>query len=312
MNDVMVSIFVPTYNHEKYIVEALDSILMQQTQYSYEVFVGEDCSTDNTRQVLVEWERLHPGKFTILYRQRNMNKDKIYNSLDLKMRCTGKYIIGLEGDDFWTDPFKLEKQVSFLENHPEYYAVAHNCTVVGADSLPNGEQYPECKDEEYTLRHFASDIMPGQLTTFLSRNYMLDKTLDATLIYEGVGPGDRNLYFTTASYGKIYCMQESMSAYRHITKGGSSYSANYVYQFEKEELSLRKRMEYAEKTGNKEAILCAGIQYLLHLRYVKRKGYVDGKTVSIARRRIENRLQYMPYILKRDFNRIFKCRVPYF
>ena len=68
MGNVMLSIYVTTYNHENYIVRALDSILMQKTRYSYEVFVGEDCSTDNTRQVLRQWEQNHPGVFTILYR----------------------------------------------------------------------------------------------------------------------------------------------------------------------------------------------------------------------------------------------------
>lgn len=312
MSDVMVSIFVPTYNHEKYIVQALDSILMQKTQYSYEVFVGEDCSTDNTRQVLKQWELAHPGKFTILYREKNMNKELIYNSLDLKLRCKGKYIIGLEGDDYWTDPLKLEKQVTFLETHPEYYAVAHNCTVVGADSFPNNEQYPECKDEEYTLRHFASEIMPGQFTTFLSRNYMIDKSLDNTLIYHGCGPGDRHLFFTIACNGRIFCMQETMSAYRHITSGGSSYSANYIHKFEKEESPLRDRIKYAEAVGNKEAILCSRMQYLLYLRYARRNGYANKKTIVEASRLISNRIVYLPLILKRDINKMFRKRVPHF
>lgn len=308
----MVSIYVPTYNHEKYIKQALDSILMQKTQYTYEVFVGEDCSTDNTRQVLKAWESKHPGKFNILYREENMNQKPIYNSLDLKMRCKGKYIIGLEGDDYWTDPEKLEKQVSFLESHPDYYAVAHNCTVVGEDSQPNGEKYPECKDETYTLRHFASDIMPGQLTTFLCRNYMTDEKLDNILICKKRGPGDRYIFFTAACYGKIHCIQESMSAYRHIVKGGSSYSANYVHEFEKEELPLRNRMEYAESLGHEEAILCARMQYLLYLNFAKRNGYADKNTLAEAYKRVPNKWVYIPLILKRNVNRLLRRRSPYF
>mgnify|MGYP004538349555 CR=1 FL=1 len=159
----MLSVYVPTYNHEKYITRALDSILMQKTEYSYEVLVGEDVSTDSTRAVLKEYEKAHPGKLTVFYREKNMNDMPIWNSLDLKMRARGKYMIALEGDDFWTDDRKLQKQIDFLESHPEYIAVAHNCVVVGADSEPNGEAYPECKDAEYTFAHFLSALCPVSL-----------------------------------------------------------------------------------------------------------------------------------------------------
>lgn len=310
MNGVMVSIYVATYNHEKYITQALDSILMQETQYSYEVFVGEDCSTDNTRQVLKAWENLHPGKFTILYRDKNMYGQTIDNAMDLKMRCKGKYIIALEGDDFWTDAHKLEKQVSFLEDNPEYYAVAHNCLVVGADSKSNGEEYPECKDIEYTLRHLVSEVMPGQLTTVLSRNYMCDPQLDKTLVYSNVGPGDRNIYFTLCCCGKVYCMQQIMSAYRHITVGGSSYSATYTHQYEIEQQALKNRMIYAQESGNQEAIYCACVQYLLYLRYAWRKKVAPKKALYKDFSDIPKGWRYLPILLKRDINRFLLHKVP--
>lgn len=308
----MVSIFVPTYNHENYIVQALDSILMQKTQYTYEVFVGEDCSTDNTRQVLKAWEKAHPGKFTILYREENMNKKKIYNSLDLKLRCKGKYIIGLEGDDFWTDPMKLEKQVTFLENHPEYYAVSHNCIVVGADSEANSEDYPECKDTEYTLRHFASEVMPGQLTTLLSRNYMTDEGFDKELLFIPYGPGDRKLYFSIAAQGRIYCMQETMSAYRHITSGGSSFSATYVRNYEKEVQYLYDRMTYAQKLDNREALYCARVQYLVNLRNALRHKQAEPAAIFAAAKKVPHWYTYLPVMLKRDVNRVILHKVPNF
>jgi len=303
VHEIMISICVPTYNHEKYICQALDSIYMQKTQYSYEVLVGEDCSTDNTRAVLKEWERTHPGNFQFFYRQTNMSGSEIGNSTDLKLRARGKYIIILEGDDFWTDPEKLEKQVTFLENHPEYYAVAHNCVVVGADSEPNGETYPQCTDPEYTLRHFVSDIMPGQLTTVLCRNYMLDESFDHTLITQKIGPGDRKLYFSLVSLRRVYCMQECMSAYRHVTSGGSSYSAGYVHSFAKEEIPLRQRVEFADRHGNPEAIRCARLQYLLYLRHAARNHYADRNTLRQSVKIIPGWYRYLPLILKRDINR---------
>ena len=263
MNDTpILSIFVPTYNHEYYIKRALDSILMQKTEYSYEVLVGEDVSTDSTRDVLKEYERQHPGKITVFYREKNMNKMPVWNSLDLKLRARGKYLIGLEGDDFWIDGKKIKKQVDFLETHPEYIAVAHNCVVVGADSEPNGETYPECKDAEYTFEHFYKRIMPGQFTTVMSRNYMSMEDFDRTLVTKNLTPGDQLLYFSLLCHGRIYCMQEAMSAYRHITVCGSSYSATVRFDYKVDIEWYRSLLSYAQKHCKKEIIKQCEILYI--------------------------------------------------
>lgn len=306
-NAVTVSIYVPTFNHEDYITQALDSILMQQTQYSYEVYIGEDCSTDNTRQVLKAWEAAHPDpQFHFFYRQQNMHKSAITNAADLKQRCTGKYIICLEGDDFWTDPNKLESQVSFLETHPEYYAVAHNCTVVSKDSSPSGEKYPECKDTEYSLRHFASDILPGQMATLLARNYMIDPEFDRTLIDTPQGPGDRRIFFSLLCHGSIYCLQKTMSAYRHILTEGSSFSATRKYSYHTELANSRVILEYAYQLENKEAIRCAEMLYLRTIRHALRNSHVSQQTARQDTRILRHKLRTTALLLKRDINyRIF-------
>ena len=263
----MLSIYVPVFNHEHYIVRALDSIAMQQTDFPFEVLVGEDCSTDGTRAVVQAWEKEHADpRFHFFYRAENMHRQTPNNAGDLKCRCKGKYLIGLEGDDFWTDPRKLQKQVDFLESHPDYYAVAHNCTVVGEDGQPNGETYPECRDTDYTFRHYAEGILPGQLTTLLSRNYMTDPLADSQLLTCRIGPGDRNNVFAILLRGKICCMQETMSAYRHVTQGGSSFSAGYRYRYETDRAADRNRLERAYLSGNKEAIACAELKYLRCVR----------------------------------------------
>ena len=258
----MLSVYVPTYNHEKYITRALDSILMQKTEYTYEVLVGEDVSTDSTRTVLKEYEKAHPGKLTVFYREQNMNDMPIWNSLDLKMRARGKYMIALEGDDFWTDDRKLQKQIDFLESNPEYIAVAHNCVVVGADSEPNGEAYPECKDAEYTFDHFFKRIMPGQFTTVMSRNIMKDENFDRTLMTANLNPGDQLYFFSLLCYGRVHCIQEVMSAYRHVTSGGSSYSANKKFDYEAESSWYRALLEYAQKHCDKENISKCEMLYI--------------------------------------------------
>lgn len=290
MKELMLSIYVPTYNHEKYIVETLDSILMQKTEYSYEVLVGEDCSTDNTREVLKKYEEEHPGRVTVFYREHNMNKEKIRNSTDLRLRCKGKYIIGIEGDDFWTDPLKIQKQIDFLEKNPEYVAVAHNCVVVDKNSQIIDEVYPGCKDDEYTLEHFVSEIMPGQLATVMYRNPNLDSEIDEELMYKNLVPGDRLIYFSLAASGKIYCMQESMSAYRHIKTEGSSFSANLRYNFEASENWAYEVCKYSEKIDNKNALKYAKLLYVRNLLIAIKQGDCEKKQATNYFKKINGNL----------------------
>lgn len=261
-NDIILSIYVATYNHENYIVRALDSILMQKTKYKFEVLVGEDASTDNTRTVLKAYEQQHPGVFTIFYREENMYNAEVCNSQDLRARCKGKYMIALEGDDFWLDENKIETQIDYLESHPECIAVAHNCVVVGEDSKPNGETYPECKDEKYTLRHYFSEIMPGQLTTVMYRNYLQNSSFDSSLLDKQLTPGDRLIYFSLACHGEIHCIQKAMSAYRHITTGGSSFSATSRFNYAEHLHWQAELLAYAQKHCGKYDVLCSEYLYL--------------------------------------------------
>ena len=296
------SIYVPTFNHEHYIVQALDSILMQETAYTYEVLVGEDCSTDNTRAVLKEYEKQHPGMFQIFYREHNMHKLPVNNAGDLKSRCQGKYMIALEGDDYWTDPKKIDKQIRFLEEHPDYIAVAHNCIVVDHDSNRKDEVYPQCTDTEYTFDHYSREILPGQLATLMYRNVFCDDRFDTSLLERRFTPSDRITFFWLLSNGKIHCMQEEMSAYRHVTNQGSSFSATTKYKFETYEILYSYLMEYAKAQNNNEALLSAERLYFRNLRVGTVFGqcsFMDGFHYF---RKIKNKakvlLLYVPTMLK--------------
>lgn len=298
--DVMLSIYVPVYNHEKYIAQALDSILMQKTQYSFEVLVGEDASTDRSKEILQYYEKKHPGFFQMFYREHNMHREPTNNAMDLLSRCRGKYIIPLESDDFWIDENKIEKQITFLEEHPEYLAVAHNCIVVDDSSQPTGEMYPECKDEEYTIWHYAGDILPGQTTTMMFRNYLLNDYFDKSFLALRVGPGDRKMFFTLVSNGRVFCMQEAMSAYRHVITHGSSYSANLKYNYEIISRWYGAQLEYAYKISNLDAIKCAELQYVVEIRSAILKRRVSIKQACIDLKLVRNLRRAIVYAVKRD------------
>lgn len=306
----MLSIYVATYNHEKYIARALKSIMMQKTTYKYEVWVGEDCSTDGTRQILKKIERNLPDSFHIIYREHNMHQEKIRNGDDLKKRCKGKYIIALEGDDFWTDENKIEKQINFLEKNPEYIAVAHDCVVVDKHSKITDEEYPSCKEEIYTFRHLASEILPGQLTTVMYRREFLNNPANALILNSGVQPGDRAIYFGLLCNGKIYCMQEKMSAYRHITQEGASWSANYMYRYANWKLFYKTLLDYSKSIKHKEAERFAKFFYLKNqLKGLKEKQNTFKEVVfncSVNRIGVTSVVIYLKYRVRKDlFNKKF-------
>lgn len=116
MNNPLVSVWMITYNQENYISQALDSVLMQKTDFDYEIVIGEDCSTDNTRMILEEYKNKYQDKIRLILNESNIgmiaNQNKTFKA------CQGEYIAMLEGDDFWIDEYKLQKQVDKMKKYP--------------------------------------------------------------------------------------------------------------------------------------------------------------------------------------------------
>lgn len=120
----MVSILCITYNHERFLAQALESFLMQETTFPFEIVVGEDASIDGTRAVLNDYVERYPNRVKALSAVKNVGM--IENMRRTQAACRGKYIALCEGDDYWTDPQKLQKQVTFLETNEEYVLSFHD------------------------------------------------------------------------------------------------------------------------------------------------------------------------------------------
>lgn len=215
MRNIKLSICCVTYNHEKYLKEALDGILMQQVNFEYEVIISDDCSTDNSQKIIEEYKPLFGDKITVFLGKKNVGAN---NNYDRVQGCSkGQYAIVLETDDKWTDPYKLQRQVDYLDTHPETIAVAHRCVVIDDKSRIQKIKYPECKKKIYTLKQFRKWIMPGQTTTIMYRNYHCNNIgVDSSFIFKSseLGPGDRAKVFALLSKGEIHCMSDIMSEYR--------------------------------------------------------------------------------------------------
>lgn len=126
--NIRVSIAMITYNHERFIEKALDSVIMQKTNFAYQVVIGEDCSTDKTRKIVLDYQKRYPDKILVLLNERNLGMHK--NSTRVLKACKGRYVAYLEGDDYWASPDKLQKQVDYMDSHPECSMSFHDVSVV--------------------------------------------------------------------------------------------------------------------------------------------------------------------------------------
>src|SRR4030042_773776 len=127
-DNYLLNIPLCTYNHESFIAQAIEGVIMQKTNFKFRLYIGEDASTDNTKNIVIKYAQNYPGIIFPIFHEKNIGPSE--NSRILFSKCTSKYIALLDGDDYWTDPYKLQKQVDFLEGNPEYAMVAGGILLV--------------------------------------------------------------------------------------------------------------------------------------------------------------------------------------
>lgn len=232
--DILVSIICITYNHEKFIRYALDGFLMQKTNFKYEILIHDDASTDKTASIIKEYEIKYPNLFKVIYQKENQySKGKEVTSLLLE-KASGKYLAFCEGDDYWIDENKLQKQVDFLEQNKNYSAVVHNSLVINESNkafIEEQNSFPLYGNYIMKCGTALPDRLLGQLGTFVCVNYwsilINKKGKEFIKIYSKklpTGAGDTKLTLLLNQMGDMYHMQDIMSCYRR-TYTGSSYNA---------------------------------------------------------------------------------------
>ncbi len=215
---IKVSVICVTYNHEKYIRQALDSIVNQKTDFNFEILVGEDCSTDSTRDILREYEIKYPDLFRMYYRDKNLGAT--LNEYELFMDAKGDYIAALELDDIWTDDDKLQKQFDFLENNREYIGVAHDFDIIDKDgNVIDDDDNKDIKSflgKAFTLQDFLDNGFVFQTGTHFYRNIYKDGK-DYTIIYTADRLiRDKTVLSLLLDRGDFYILPDKMSAYRRF------------------------------------------------------------------------------------------------
>jgi len=227
---IEVSVIVTTYFHEKYIAQALDSIIMQETTFCFEILIGDDASQDKTPEIIKDYAARYPELIRPVLRNENLGATR--NSKDLRSRARGRYLSTLEGDDFWLDPHKLQKQWEFLEKNTEYIGCCGKCVVVDKDSNPDYSVSPRFfrNVKILTLNEFLDSwCIAGQVGTLMYRNIYpsLRPGEDAILYEANRNVGDKTSALFLLSKGPIYCLNDVLSAYRYIREGGNNYFSRH-------------------------------------------------------------------------------------
>ncbi|MDO4807472.1 MAG: glycosyltransferase [Coriobacteriales bacterium] len=304
-----ISVIVATYNQENYIGRTLGSIVMQECDFNIEVLVGDDASLDKTGSIVLEYAANYPNLILPFRRKKNLGAYK--NTLDLVTRAQGEFIAFLEGDDFWLDRRKLQKQRDFLKRNPEFCATFGRVIVV--DEQGNRRREVEeylsfFKGREFTVNDFNAYLLPGQTATALYRRKDLTRLISMQVENPKLRPRlipviDRFLVLEIMSLGRIKVSEDVLAAYRYINKeGGTSWSSkhdgyslgNIVYylygmhELERigKQLGLpvdfddRRRYEIKKAKGLKKELpfvkYCL-IRFFIWLWYKKKKPLLVGK-----------------------------------
>jgi glycosyltransferase involved in cell wall biosynthesis len=220
---IVVSVLCLAYNHEKYIRQCLDGFIMQKANFAFEVLVNDDASTDGTAKIIREYEEKYPDIIKPTYQTENQHSQGVkINQTILFPKAKGKYIAFCEGDDYWVDPYKLQKQVDVLENNPDCHFCVHRVESVDEDgSVLIGHNYPSLLisiNEGIITSHRFIDMTHGY--NFQTSSYM--ENAQALRYYYVSNPkfkqvadvGDEPMLLYFGNEGNVFFVDRIMSKYR--------------------------------------------------------------------------------------------------
>lgn len=207
-----VSVMMLTYNHEKYIAEAIRGVVLQKFSHPFELVIGDDCSTDNTLHICKEWQQRYPHIIKIIEREKNVGVHR--NLMETLAACTGEYLAKCEGDDYWCSKHKLARQVDYMEKHPDcnvtFHRVINYYSHNNTKSLSNGGQSANTTIKELSRSNYITNL------SVMYRRAALPQI--PSWISEVAAP-DYTLHMLHASTGYIHYFSTPMAVYRKHSQG---------------------------------------------------------------------------------------------
>ena len=273
-----VSVSIITYNHEKYIAQTIDSVLKQRVNFSYEIIIGDDCSTDGTRAILLAYQKKHPDVIQlVLHPKRYEGVPGRLNNITNLYACRGQYIALLDGDDYWISEEKLQRQVDFLDQHPDYALTFHNARVVSEEQTFPDYNHSEKFDflnADATFTH--SDVAERwfmQTSSIVYRNKLLGEFPDW---FWNIYSADYILQLLLTQHGKVRYFHHLKSVRR---KNNASFSAMHNRSLNdnsrriEEMIIMRKEFKYVHSSTSFRRRL-AKYYYRHALLLKKQKSYL--------------------------------------
>ncbi len=208
---LFVSVVMITYGHEKFIRQAIEGVLMQQCDFTVELIIANDCSPDDTDAVVQDVLSYHPNAHWIRYVRHKKNRGMMPNFIFALQQAKGKYIALCEGDDYWNDPYKLQKQVDFLEANLDYVLCFHKVKILKPDEALVEDfitKVPENYETQETLARLGNYI---HTPSVVFRNIIKEFPPE----FEQSPIGDYFLYMLLSEYGKLKYIEEEMAVYRY-------------------------------------------------------------------------------------------------
>ncbi len=257
----------------------LDGALMQQTTFPFEIVIGDDASSDNTQAIIQEYIDKNPGRIRAFLHTENQGPKEPRefagrnNVLQLLKACKGEYVAMCEGDDYWTDPLKLQKQVDFLDSHPDYVICHHNAEVIYEDGTAS--HLFNSPDQKLTsnIEDILEDNWFMATASWLYRNYFLNN--DFADWHAKAAAGDWAVVIQLAAHGKIGYLPETMGIYRKHSAGLSNVhaQANARFWLNRKEMfeNVNQWLDYRYN----ETIQRTLTKYVSHLSKMEKIGSPD-------------------------------------
>ena len=211
MTRPLVSVCLITYNHEKFIQQAIDGVLNQKVTFDWELIIADDYSTDATRKILTTYQAKYPEHIKLILQKQNVGPAK--NWLDLITTPKSKYIAYFEGDDYWTDENKLQKQIDFLESNPDFTLCHSDVSVLNNDGTL-------CEQHNLKSWNYKSDILDYRFAIFsplaFSCTSVFRNILPVNKMSTKVKAGDWMIWVLLTLKGKAKFLNEKQAVYRHF------------------------------------------------------------------------------------------------
>ena len=221
-----VSVSIITYNHCGYVGRAIESVLKQKVDFAYEIIIGDDCSTDGTQEIVRDYQRRYPDRIQIiLHPTRYKGIPGRLNNVTNLYACRGQYVAMLDGDDYWVSDNKLQRQVDYLEQHPDYVLTFHDIKVVSEDDESDTHYDSERRPKPHQGTSFTHrEVAEGwfiQTSTMLFRNHLIGEFPDW---FWQICSADYAIQLLVSQQGKTKLL-DTLEAVRWVH--GQSFSTTY-------------------------------------------------------------------------------------